>query len=852
RYLLVSNSDAHSPAKLGREANIFETAPDYPHMIRAMTTGEGFAGTVEFYPEEGKYHLDGHRKCGIRLEPEQTLEHDGVCPECGKPLTLGVLYRVAQLADRQHPKLSKAFFSLIPLTEVLSELLSCGPNTKKVATAYETLLNALGPEIHILMECPLDDVAAAGGPLFSEALDRMRTGRVIRDGGYDGEYGAIRVFEKAEMDSLMGQTALFPGRHKIKPPRKKRARLPKVGPKKPMPLFGGEPIPAADPVLDTLNMEQRAAVTHRGGHLLVKAGPGTGKTLTLTHRIAWLIREGKARPDRMLALTFTRKAAREMARRIEYLAGREAGESIRVATFHRLCLDILRTHGGRIEIPSDFILASEADAVALCRHVAQEAGAGRRLARKFMKALPAMKMAAALGLDEISDPAVSALFDQYRETLKSLHILDLDDLECEALRLFRSCPEVSGVWGETYPWLFVDEYQDTNMAQVEILKALVRSGAGAICAIGDPDQAIYGFRGALVENFHRFETDFSGARVVALTRNYRSTSPILESAAAVMRNRALEPLAPGGSPLFVAPCRTEGEEAEMIVEQVERLIGGTSHFSLDSGRVDAAEGERDIGFGDLAVLFRLNAQGNALAEALDRAGIPFSRSGERPLISRFPVDVVWRFLQTLLYPENVHFERMYGEALSQAGISRPGPARDVDPMSPISEIIERAVAYHNLVDLPDNAVVAALKALTAMAGAFKGGLDAFLDTLSLERGIDHESLMGDRVALMSLHAAKGLEWPVVFITGCEDGLLPCTLFGGKDMDEERRLFFVGMTRARNRLILSHAARRSLNGRVLELTPSPFLQFLPAAHVRPLERRAWKPKGPAHKQLGLFE
>lgn len=202
-YLLISNSDAHSPAKLGREANMFDTELDYHRMIEVMTTKDGFIGTIEFYPEEGKYHLDGHRKCHVKLSPKETGEYDGICPSCGKPLTIGVFHRVAELADREEPKLIKEFISLIPLNEILSEILGCGPATKTVGTQYELLLSSLGPELKILMDIPLGDIESAGGALLAKAINRMRKDQVIKHEGYDGEFGTIKLFhdsEKAELE----------------------------------------------------------------------------------------------------------------------------------------------------------------------------------------------------------------------------------------------------------------------------------------------------------------------------------------------------------------------------------------------------------------------------------------------------------------------------------------------------------------------------------------------------------------------------------------------------------------------------------------------------------------------------
>jgi len=207
-YLLVSNSDAHSPARLGREANRFDTDLDYPHLIEALKTGAGFSGTIEFFPEEGKYHLDGHRNCGVRLHPGETAGLGGICPVCGRPLTVGVLSRTYELSDRSHPKLTRPFHSLIPLPEILSEILQCGPATQKTTGVYERLLAHLGPELKILMEVPLTPIETLGGPVLAEAVRRMRSREVICQEGYDGEYGTIHLFQAMEKGGTAGQTAL--------------------------------------------------------------------------------------------------------------------------------------------------------------------------------------------------------------------------------------------------------------------------------------------------------------------------------------------------------------------------------------------------------------------------------------------------------------------------------------------------------------------------------------------------------------------------------------------------------------------------------------------------------------------
>jgi DNA helicase-2/ATP-dependent DNA helicase PcrA len=851
-YLLVSNSDAHSPPKLGREANIFDTDPDYDKMIKAMTTKAGFAGTIEFYPEEGKYHLDGHRKCQVRLTPKETRECKGICPKCGKPLTVGVFHRIAELADREAPKLSKEFTSLIPLTEILSEILSCGPATKTVDDQYEGLLSFLGPELKILMDVPLADIESAGGVLLATAIDRMRKGHVIKQEGYDGEFGKIRLFHESEKAELAGQSSFFKtrGQGKTAPQRRLSSNGLKVKAEKKS--LDTEQSSLPDPILDVLNKEQREAVVHNGGHLLIVAGPGTGKTMTLTHRIAHAIRSNMARPEQILALTFTNKAALEMAKRLELLLSRQVSERVKTATYHSFCLEILRNESDKLNPPGDFNLCPEEDSSFFAEQSVLESGKGTRAASSFKKKLPDLKFASvSKGDPHPPDNEMMDFYLKYKEKLNSLMMLDLDDLIIETIRLLKDFPEIRLRYARMFPWIFVDEYQDTNPAQAAFLKLVVREGLSEICAIGDPDQAIYGFRGADLKNFYRFRQDFPGAREIRLQKNYRSTQTILDGASSLIgQERPLIGNNGKGSLITIAGCETCSEEAEMIIEQIEKMIGGISHFSIDSGRVSSYEDGNDICFGDIAVLFRLNAQGNALEEAFSRAGIPYIRSGEKSLISQYPVNIIYRCLQALVNPEVKFFRDAYGRLLEGSDISANEALRTMKLEDDLNLNISQAISIHKF-DLSSDESNDTILRLRDLAERHDGDVKTFLDRLTLDRGIDHSRLSGDRVALMSLHAGKGLEWPIVFITGCEDRLVPCSLFGDMDIPEEKRLFYVGMTRAGLNLILSFVKKRSMNGRVLEMGPSPFLDLIPRELIKPLDRNSWKPKAKKHKQLELF-
>ncbi len=318
-------------------------------MRDALKEGDAthFKGTIEFYPEEGKYHLDGHRSCGVCLAPRETMARDGKCPVCEKPLTIGVLYRVEELADRPagtEPAIAHPYCSIVPLTDILAEVLQVGPKSGKVSQAYQAAVAALGPELGILQHLEADRIEQAGIPLLSEAILRMRENRMDIIPGFDGEYGRIKIFSAHERKHLLGQRSLFavPEAAAVCAVSKETQGLQKeflvAAAIANAPLPGK---PSANCNLKDLNAEQLRVVEHKGGPLLIAAGPGTGKTHTLTRRIARLILETGVPAGSILAVTFTRKAAAEMRVRLSAILG-DATALPFIDTFHGLCLSLLR------------------------------------------------------------------------------------------------------------------------------------------------------------------------------------------------------------------------------------------------------------------------------------------------------------------------------------------------------------------------------------------------------------------------------------------------------------------------------------------------------------------------------
>ncbi|SBT49622.1 UvrD-helicase domain-containing protein [Micromonospora auratinigra] len=829
RYRLVSNSDAHSPPALAREATVFDSGRDYFAIREALRTGDGLAGTIEFFPEEGKYHADGHRLCGVNWAPERTREAGGRCPECGKPLTVGVLSRVEELADRpegHRPAHARPVTHLVPLAEILGEINKVGARSKKVEGKLNELVAALGPELEILTTTPVDEISRVGGELLGEGIGRLRRGEVRRVPGYDGEYGVITLFDPAELGGAGGsgtQDTLFdvPVPAQRKPtepapkPKARRTTAAKVEPKRkaPAPPIAPAPSPhepfepmlagmeeVGTGLLDRLDAMQRVAASAPGGPLLIVAGPGTGKTRTLTHRIAYLCAELNVFPEQCLAITFTRRAAEELRHRLDGLLGPVA-EDVTVGTFHSLGLAILRENAAAAGLPADFRIADDAD------RTAARAEAGDDDAR-------------------------------YAALLRKRDLVDLDELLTLPVALLRGDKKLVREYRDRWKWIFVDEYQDVDAVQYELLR-LLSPADGNLCAIGDPDQAIYSFRGADVGYFLRFSQDFTDARLVRLNRNYRSSAPILAAAvqaiapSSLVRGRRLDParLDPEAPLVGRYAAASVADEADFLVRTIDDLVGGLSHRSLDSGRIDGRA--TTLSFSDIAVLYRTDSQAAPIVDALARANIPVQKRSHDRLRDRPGVTAIARELRhTGLDGPLAARVRLAGQVLAE---------RFAVPTLDGSGSVR-----------PDD-VRSAVDLLAPLARRCGDDLELFLSQLATGAEVDALDPRAEAVTLLTLHAAKGLEFPVVFLVGAEDGLLPLRWPGTAPDDdavaEERRLFFVGLTRAQDRLYVSHAARRVRHGAERECRPSPFLDVIdPGLFERFGEPEARRPKD---RQLRLI-
>jgi DNA helicase II / ATP-dependent DNA helicase PcrA len=823
RYCLVSNSDAHSPAALAREATVFTGEPDY----FAVKDGRGLAGTLEFFPEEGKYHADGHRACGVTWEPARTRQNGGRCPECGKPLTVGVLSRVEDLADRDTGReRPQRVEHLIQLHQVIGEVNGVGPKSKTVEAQLNHLVATLGPELAILRTVPLEDIGRAGGETLREAIARLRRGQVRRVPGYDGEYGVITLFEPGELRTSGGAAqaeTLFdvPQQRRPVPAPVRAAPLKaKEPPKKPPP-----PIPPPSPhepfepmlagmeevgtgLLDRLDAMQRVAASAPGGPLLIVAGPGTGKTRTLTHRIAYLCAELGVFPERCLAITFTRRAAEELRERLDALLG-DDGADVTVGTFHAVGLTILAENARVAGLPPTWRIADDAERA----EAREQAG---------------------------DDDAA------YAKLLRQQDLVDTDDLITLPVQILRDDPGLADRYRKRWQWIFVDEYQDVDESQYELLR-LLSPADGNLCAIGDPDQAIYSFRGADVRYFLRFAEDFTDARLVRLTRNYRSAAPILAAAvqaiapASLVSGRRLDParLDPEAPLVGRYYAASVADEADFVVRTVDELVGGLSHRSLDSGRVDSrAVAPGTLSFSDIAVLYRTDAQAGPIVEALSRAGVPVQKRSHNRLRDRSGVQAIARELR--------HADGLGGSLAARVKLTTgvlaqryATPTLDTEQLDPedIWTAAELLLPLAHRISSPNPS----------------DDLPRFLQAIATGAEVDALDPRAEAVNLLTLHAAKGLEFPVVFLVGCEDGLLPLRWPGAPlsddDLAEERRLFFVGLTRAQDRLYVTHAARRFRHGSERAQSPTPFLDAIDAGLFERLGDQV--PARPKDRQLRLL-
>jgi DNA helicase-2/ATP-dependent DNA helicase PcrA len=617
-----------------------------------------------------------------------------------------------------------------------------------------------------------------------------------------------------------------------------------------------------DPFL-ALNSQQQEAVQCTDVSLVIVAGPGTGKTRTLTYRIAHLITQKGVAPENILAITFTNKAAEEMAQRLTNLLDQDVVERIAIKTFHAFGAMILREEGRHLGLSAQFSICSDHDRQVLLKRLYPDLGS--KEINQILEQISTVKNQ----LLPPSSPQVKTeyapqfveIYRNYEATLQKSQILDFDDLITQAVCLLETHPETLAKYQGRFRWISIDEYQDINFAQYQLLQ-LLTSRETNVCAIGDPDQAIYGFRGADRTYFMKFQEDFPNAKTLHLSQNYRSTQLILDASAQIIQKSPAKERVKTWSDFLdrtkieVYHAATDRAEAEYTVHEIEKMMGGTSYFSIDSERVTDEDALLGHTFADFAVLYRLNAQSRPLIEAFQRSGIPYQTIGQTPLVEYKEIRTILACLW-FLYNPNVtfHLEQLASKKQTQTIISFLSTIEDraVTPASILIEQIQQFLADRSIISV-DPKGNERLQQLRQRAIPYENRLNEFLESMALQKETDLYDPRADRVTLMTLHAAKGLEFPVVFIVGCEENLLPYHRDDEEpDIEEERRLFYVGMTRAQHKLILTHTKRRFLFGQKQQPQPSRFLSDIEQAlkEIKESSHRKPTPETPDHIQLKLF-
>jgi DNA helicase-2/ATP-dependent DNA helicase PcrA len=634
---------------------------------------------------------------------------------------------------------------------------------------------------------------------------------------------------------------------------------------------------ATDALLEGLNEPQRQAVLHEEGPLLVLAGAGSGKTRVLTHRIANLIRTGKARPGEILAITFTNKAAQEMRERVEMLVGPRT-RAMWVMTFHSACARLMRAEADKLGYTRTFTIYDESDSLRLVKRVADELDIDtKRFAPRGLKRQ--ISDAKNIGLDAAGyREQVSSFFEQtaadvyelYEKRIHSMNAMDFDDLLLRSVNLFELYPDVRKRYSNQFRQILVDEYQDTNRTQYRFLE-LISEEHRNLFVVGDEDQSVYGFRSADIRNILDFQKDFPDADVIRLEQNYRSTRPILEVANAVIQNNRQRlgknlwtDLDKGDLPI-IRELEDEHAEARYVAGEIERLV--------DEGM------SRD----EIAVFYRTNAQSRVLEDTLVRYGVSYQVIGGTKFYDRAEIKDALAYLTFLTNPSDaVAFGRVVNSP--KRGIGDTTQARILNQANTVGEVVWEIALRPDIVPGLGTAAIKAVSRFMSIMERLQERVDSasvselleetlqesgYMDALRAERTIEAEgrienleelvsvareyeataeepsveeflqqvalfseqdNLKSDEgiVTLMTIHNAKGLEFPVVFLLGMEDGVFPhMRSIEAGDVEEERRLAYVGITRAKQRLYLTYARQRSLYGGSEWNLPSRFLDEIPA-------------------------
>ena len=858
RFQLVSNSDAHSPSKLGREANLLDGEFSYQGLSRAIQTGEGLCGTIEFFPEEGKYHFDGHRKCSICLNPVDAEKYQGICPVCGKKLTIGVSHRVEQLSDRREgfqKAQAKPFESLMPLPEVLASALGASAVSAKVQREYQKLLSKLGPEFEILRNLPIEEIRRTSGNLIAEGIRRLRNGEVTKVPGFDGEYGIIRLFDAAEREEVNGQLSFFDllgglgesaaamekdggDQEKLRVGKHVAAGEDAEEKREAQEIAPGESQRQEQELgtfLQKLNVRQAEAVQASDRAIAVTAGPGSGKTSTLIFHIVYLIEHRKVRPSEITAVTFTNQAAAEMKERLHSYFGKgKSLKNLQIGTFHSICSRLLKEAGFEVTLVDETETYGIAKDLRKLYHLSEKP-------KDILLAISLWKNGVQTEKNKWEPVCKS-----YQERLEADGVMDFDDLLVKVLE----DQDLLDQFRKRFSYLCVDEFQDISPLQQKLIKAW-NEGGRELFVIGDADQSIYGFRGSDAHCFEKLKKDNPKLREIVLGENYRSQEGILKLAEAVISEN------PGQRskliahhetefPVRLVKAKSELAEGIFIAKEINRLAGGIGMLEAEEVFIQA-QGKKSRSFNEIAILYRTHHQARILETCLKKEGIPYVVAGREEFLSEDKVRGTIAFFRSLVSENDTDKKQCLSLLwdLKENEVSEAVYDTMADQFRPLmkkkkpAELLE---TWMKEMKLEENKELQKFKEMTV----FYRHMEEFLEALKLGvesdlRRCGQKTYHGDAVTLMTLHGSKGLEFPVTILFGVKKGMIPFeSETHPSDKEEERRLFYVGLTRAKEELILTTSGETS-----------EFLEHLPK-DLLVQEKADQRKQTDGGRQMSLFE
>ncbi len=895
RFTLVSNSDAHNPTNLAREANLFNGDFSYQGLKDALQhkDREQFAGTLEFFPEEGKYHYDGHRNCEVCLTPEETILKAGNCPVCGRKVTVGVLHRVIDLADRPVGFKPADFFpyeSLVPLKEIIGSAIHSGVASRKVEGIYFELLRSFGPELTVLRETELADIAKVSGVLVAEGIRRLRVGEVSVKPGYDGAYGIISVLREDDRQALKGQAALFEPDTVIEKP--KGPLLGSIMKEIASQIEKGADSafkPQSTSVDRELSQEQLDIIRTDQPVSIVIAGPGAGKTRTLVERIAFLIQEKNVNPGEITGVTFTNKAAAELKTRVITLfKGDKRVNRLNLGTFHSIAWRIIN------QTPQlhTFKLLDEYEA----RDVIEEVLRRNRVPMTAREAALVISLVKNKYLwdTELTIPSkVSEIYQAYQESLQRYQRMDFDDVLLHTIDLWEQNPEWLLPIKQQFRYILVDEFQDINPIQYKLIKLWAEDNQN-LMVIGDPNQSIYGFRGASACFFKEFETEKALPKAVSyhLSRNYRASSILVKAANSLIPQQYRQTLPQNSqvnpSVIVHLEAPSEKDAAKFIVNEINDLLGGSTMIMAHNRRGKGSNKIFNAGsysFNDVAILYRTAKQALVIEHALATAGLPYRVVGPTGTLEASTVKDFITFFRYLYEPDDIFLLRANLRqprwGFKNADVDELIDLIKLQPKNQLSDLLAAELApeklnqlrqFHGVVqyykdqinkktsEIVDDWVLRMDPVETEELERFKKicenyrNLDELFRSLPLALEADifrkgDKTVGTETITLLTIHAAKGLEFPVVFIVGVEEGLIPYGTEPVPDtVNEEQRLFYVGVTRAKQQLYLINSQFRTRYGEQVSVEASRFFKLFPSDVM---EKMVVKSHAGQVKQLELF-